>query len=281
MWQLLFAHVLAASPEPVPWARSVEGDVVRLAIVGSLPDVADPWADAVRAAEPDLVLFTGVDRDDVLTGWPSDHGVLAMAAGVPTKAYLARFPGIGGDLPNATPYGWVDLVVGGIRWRVVYVTAADRPIARWEEQLWWLPRALERSAYDRLIVVSDAPRHTLSDRDPSPGARMLLDAVQEAADPMAFALFVAGNTGTNEVFTPGGRFGELHLVAGASGGRREGHHREGQGMPGRAGPRASGAELAGRVGARSGRSTVVPVAGGLLDPGASGRTRRARVPRAR
>lgn len=225
MLTMAVCAVALGAPGTVPWAAPRDVGEVRLAIVGSLPAAPYTLIDAVKATRPDILVFTGLSRSDDLTHWPTDGGVLARTDGPLNRPFLERFDG-------ADPYGAVDLVVGGTRWRVVTVTTSDRPTSRWEEQGYWLPKALDPSAYDRLIVLSDAPRHTLTGAPPSGGARVLLDRVQDAADPMSFALWIAGNRGSNEVFAPGGAFGELHLVAGASGGRHVPYAREGRVMPG-------------------------------------------------
>lgn len=232
MLTVALCGVALAGTGAVSWASSRDVERVRLVIVGSLPAAPYTLIDAVKAVDPDVLVFTGLSRSDDLTHWPTDGGVLAVSDGVPNKAFLERFEGLATDGRGPTPYSVVDLTVGGTRWRLVTVTTSDRPPSRWEEQGYWLPKALDPAAYDRLIVLSDAPRHTLTGAPPSGGARVLLDRVQDAADPMSFALWIAGNRGSNELFAPGGAFGELHLVAGASGGRHVPFAREGRVMPG-------------------------------------------------
>ncbi|MEZ4319084.1 MAG: hypothetical protein R3F61_16335 [Myxococcota bacterium] len=211
----------AAAP-PVPWAADWEGEGARIAIVGALPDDDHGLAEAVLARDPDLVVLTGVSATADLSAWRlgAEHRVVARSVGAPRKAWLKRFDGIGvSGIDKPVPYGAVDAVIGGTRWRILYLTTWTTPARTWEEQSYWLPKALDRSSYDRLLVVTDAPAHTLAEAaSPARGADILLDRVQERADPLSFVAMIAGNTDTNELFAPGGRFGEVHLVAGSSDG---------------------------------------------------------------
>ncbi len=217
----------AARPDPLTWATDADaGDsAVRLAFVGDLPAAETLRAEIVRevmGTRPDIVVLTGMSarEDPVSWGLPEGQAVMATSDAAPSRRWLKRFDGIGVDaLPRAVPWGTVDRTTKGTRWRILYATTWPQPDKQWQEQGYWLPKALDREGYDRLIVLADRPVHTLStEHGTAGGAARLLDAVQDGADPLSFALIVSGGTGTNEVLAPGGRFGELHLVAGSSGG---------------------------------------------------------------
>ncbi|MCB9678489.1 MAG: hypothetical protein H6737_25535 [Alphaproteobacteria bacterium] len=222
-----------AAPPTVPWLTGREGGTFRVAIVGELPADAGALAAAVAEEDPSFLVFTSVSRVEDLDafGPSADRPVIAMPAGAPRRSWLKRFDGIGvPGLPKPVPYGAVDLVSQGTRWRVLYATSWTVPAGPWEEQSFWLPKVLDRSAYDRLLVVTDGPVYTLGDAGPvTRGGQYLLDRIQDRADPLSFVGIVAGNTDTNEVLAPGGRFGELHLVAGASDGEVNGFARDGGG----------------------------------------------------
>jgi len=206
----------------VPWAQDSEADEFHIAIIGGLPDLPGGLVDSVLQRHPDILMFTSIGKNTDLEPWGINDAmpVLAVSDRPATRAWLKRFDGVGVEaLPRAVPYGSVDLVTEGIRWRVVYATARTEPQKRWEEQSYWLPKVLDRGAYDRLLILTDAPPNSLgASAQPERGADALLRQAQESADPLSFVAMISGNTGTNEVLTPGGRFGELQLVAGSAGG---------------------------------------------------------------
>lgn len=219
---LLSFVALAAKPAPVPWPTTAAGDPLQIAVLGELsadPDQVAALARDVLARKPDLVVFTGLDTKADLSVWAGDHGIVASSRSNPNGGFLKRFPGIGVD-GRATPYGALDVTAADTRWRLLYATTWPGPLARWNEQLFWLPKGADPTSYDRLLVLLDSPVHTASDRVGQPGARIVVDDVQDVTKPIAMPLVIAGNTGTNEAYLPGGTFGELHLVAGNSGGRK-------------------------------------------------------------
>jgi hypothetical protein len=195
-----------------------------MVFIGELPageTLRTAVARQVLATRPDIVVLNGLStRDDPISwGFSAAQPLVATADAAPNRRWLERFDGIGVEgLPRPVPWGVVDRVTRGTRWRILYATTWPEPEKQWEEQGYWLPKALDSSAYDRLIVIADRPAHTLSTTQGGGGAaERLLEIVQEHADPLSFALIASGGTGTNEVLAPGGRFGELHLVAGCSG----------------------------------------------------------------
>lgn len=212
----LILTAAAAPPAPIPLADGVEASPLTMVIVGK-HDAAT--AAAISARNPDVVVLTGVDARSDLEGWTGDHGVIAMSDRNPKGRFLKRFPH---PSKSGEPYGQLELKVGDTRWRVVYATTYSEPLARWNDQQFWLPSAADPSAYDRMILLLDHPVHTVSDLGTRSEARILLDDVQDVTKPIALPLVIAGNTRTNEAYLPGGRFGELHVVAGLGTGEAAG-----------------------------------------------------------
>ena len=155
---LLSFVALAAKPPPIPWPTTASGDPLRIAVVGEL--ASDPLANTALARtilerDPDLIVFTGRDAKEDLSAWAGDHGIVASSRTNPGAGFLKRFPGIGVD-GRATPYGKLDVNAADTRWRVIYATTWPSPLARWNEQSFWLPKAAEPTAYDRLVVLLDS-----------------------------------------------------------------------------------------------------------------------------
>lgn len=195
-------------------------DVMRVTVVGPLPMDDTELRTAIAATGADVLMFTALPPDRDLSGWaiPSG-GVFAALKGSVGPRRWTRFQGRTAD-PEGRLQPWThsDLRVDGVRWRFAEFTTRTEPVARWNEQRFDLPRLVRPDDYDRLLVLLDGPAQSRSAGGFTPGARVLLDDVQDVVKPIALALVVSDGGGLNEAFLPGGRFGELHVVAGNSGG---------------------------------------------------------------
>lgn len=138
------------------------------------------------------------------------------------RGFGAAFPGVGKEIGYNRVASWYafDVEAGRATWRLMVLDSAKEDLgSRWGEQMAWIPKALE-GEYDGLIVFMHHPRWTLAkgaeaDADGAPSE--LLDAVDDATKIGALKAVFSGNTLTNEVYLPGGKFGEMFVVAGASG----------------------------------------------------------------
>ena len=141
-------------------------------------------------------MFTGADRNTDYAafgvGW--DRRVIALPDRAPTRAWTKRFHDIGvKGLPKPVPYGSIDVTVGDTRWRLLYLTTFMTPVRQWEEQSFWLPKAVDSERFDRLLVFADGPVYTLGEGAVAGrGAAYLLDRIQDHSDPMSFVGFIAG-----------------------------------------------------------------------------------------
>jgi hypothetical protein len=138
------------------------------------------------------------------------------------QGFGATFPGVGVDIGYGRVASWYafDVRTGGATWRLM-VLDSDRAAlqSRWDEQLAWIPKALE-GEYDGLLVFMHHPRWTLArGQVPNEGnaPQDLLDEVEGATRIGALKAVFAGHAHTNELFLPGGRFGEAYVVAGGGG----------------------------------------------------------------
>lgn len=140
----------------------------------------------------------------------------------PLKGWGAAYDGIGRDIGHNRVASWsaFDVEAGGVTWRILTVDSDRKAIgSRWQEQLFWLPRALEEGHYDRLVVLMSAPWITLGpggmDRDD--GASTLLELIEDHTAMMKLHLVITGGPATNELYLPTGPYGEAVIVAGNGG----------------------------------------------------------------
>lgn len=151
--------------------------------------------------------------------------------------YGAAFPGVGADIGINRVASWYtfDQVVGDTRWRFVVLDTDKAALgSRWDEQTAWLPKAMEGD-YDAALVFMHAPVITLAKGVPSNAQEApseLLSIVEDVARLGAVKAVFGAGTGTNEVYLPSGKLGELYVNAGCSGGPanllpRWGHAAEG------------------------------------------------------
>lgn len=139
------------------------------------------------------------------------------------QGFGAAFPGSSAGIGfnrNAS-WGKVDLVSHGARWRVLTLDTHQKAMgSRWQEQLFWLPKAVSEGDYDKLIVVMPDPRLTMADgakMDANDGPSQLIEIIEEYAPLNSLTLVVSGGPQTNEFILPTGAFGEAYLVAGNAG----------------------------------------------------------------
>lgn len=138
------------------------------------------------------------------------------------RGFGAAFPAVGADIGYNRVASWYafDLAVGKARWRMMVLDSAKGALgSRWDEQMAWIPKALDGD-YDGLIVFMHHPRYTLAqdgvgDLDEAPSE--LLAAIDDVTKIGALKAVFAGNSHTTEVYLPSGRFGELYVVAGSAG----------------------------------------------------------------
>ncbi|MFN7144623.1 MAG: metallophosphoesterase family protein [Myxococcota bacterium] len=138
------------------------------------------------------------------------------------KGFGAAFPGVGQDIGFNRVASWYafDLDVGKATWRMMVLDSSKGMLgSRWDEQMAWIPKALEGD-YDGLLVFMHHPRWTLakgqmSDEGAAPSE--LLAAVDDATKIGALKAVFSGHAHTNEVYLPGGKYGEMYVVAGGGG----------------------------------------------------------------
>lgn len=134
----------------------------------------------------------------------------------------AAFPGVGEDIGYGRVASWwsVDVVTRGVRWRLLSLDSDRGALGtRWEEQQKWLAGAL-KGDFDQLVVFMHHPRWTLAknqtaDLEDAPSD--LLATIDDATKIGQLVAVFAGHAHTNEVYLPGGRLGELYVVAGGGG----------------------------------------------------------------
>jgi hypothetical protein len=139
------------------------------------------------------------------------------------RGWGAAFPGVGADIGFGRIASWYhfDLETKGVTWRMVVLDSDKQHLgSRWEEQIAWIGESLKLGRYDSVIVLMNQPLYTLALQGTSnqgEGPMELLDAVDNATPLGARKLVFAGQSGANEVFLPGGKFGELYVnvVSGA------------------------------------------------------------------
>ncbi|MFK7931291.1 MAG: hypothetical protein AB8H79_24120 [Myxococcota bacterium] len=139
------------------------------------------------------------------------------------NGYGGAFPGTGTSIGfnrNAS-WGKADIQLGKVTWRIVVVDTHQRAMgSRWQEQMFWLPKAVSEGKYDKLIVLMPDPRVTLADganMDPGDGPTQLIETIEEYAPMSALVAVISGGPATNEIILPSGAYGEAYVVAGNAG----------------------------------------------------------------
>jgi hypothetical protein len=139
------------------------------------------------------------------------------------EGFGGAFPGVGAGIGfnrNAS-WGLIDVDLGKTTWRILLLDTHQKALgSRWQEQLFWLPKAVKEGDYDKLIVVMPDPRVTLADgatQDPGDAPTELIDIVEEYAGLNKLTLVISGGPQTNELILPTGAYGEAYLVAANAG----------------------------------------------------------------
>ncbi len=128
----------------------------------------------------------------------------------------AAFPGVGANIGANRVASWYtfDVSADGKVWRFVVLDTDKAALgSRWEEQMAWIEGAM-KGKYDHVLVFMNQPKLTLAkgakDNDGG-GPVELLDTVEQSTDLNAIVGVFSGNTGSNEIFLPGGRLGEAYI----------------------------------------------------------------------
>jgi len=139
------------------------------------------------------------------------------------NGYGGAFPGTGTSIGfnrNAS-WGKADIKIGKITWRIIVVDTHQRAMgSRWQEQMFWLPKAVSEGKYDKLIVLMPDARVTLADganMNPGEGPTQLIETIEEYAPMSALVAVISGGPSTNEIILPSGAYGEAYVVAGNAG----------------------------------------------------------------
>ncbi len=139
------------------------------------------------------------------------------------RGFGAAFPGVGADIGFNRVASWYrfDITSGKTTWRMLVLDSDKASLgSRWEEQRAWIAKTLEGDDYNNVIVFMNHPRWTLakgqtSDEGGSPSE--LLALVEDNTKLSVLKAVFAAGSHTNEVFLPGGKYGELYVVAGGGG----------------------------------------------------------------
>jgi len=193
----------------------------------------------IAAAEPEFLVMMG---DHVRSGKKGDYKKFAKAAApiaglkvVPVvgdheslkdprlEQWAATYPGAGADIGfnRVGSWMWFDIKSEGHIYRfVVLDTNKDALGSRWNEQVSWLPSALE-GRFDSLFVFSHHPTLELGGREPqmNPGGVPveLMDMIEERVDLNKVRAMFSAGTHTSAVLRPDGPFGQLWIGAGGGG----------------------------------------------------------------
>lgn len=134
------------------------------------------------------------------------------------KGWGGAFPNAGADIGFNRVGTWYhfDVEVADQTWRIL-VLDSDRVAlgSRWQEQLEWIP-TVARGDFDSMLVMMNQPLITLGVKQVSnenEGPKELLATLEDATKIGVVKAVFAANAGTNEVFLPNGRFGELYVNA--------------------------------------------------------------------
>lgn len=191
------------------------GDLVRTSTTGDWKRFAKAWSLVLSGSE---LPETGTLRTRVVpvAGNHDRYGDTWL------KGFGAAFPNVGADIGFNRVATWYafDIQAGKGTWRFVVVDSDKNALgSRWSEQMEWLPKALDGD-YDGLLVFMHHPRWTLAKGETSDqggGPTELLDVVETETKVGVLRAVFAGHAHTNEVYLPGGKLGEMFVVAGGGG----------------------------------------------------------------
>jgi hypothetical protein len=137
------------------------------------------------------------------------------------ESFARTWSGLGVvGVSRPVPWRHVDAVSAGVRWRLVLVDGDRAGLGElWRDQLFWLPKALGDESWDRLIVVTNHPLHSLAEGfEAREGTAELRQVIEEHTSPGSVVAWVSGGEGAIELLLPEGRWNGAEIVAGCSGG---------------------------------------------------------------
>ncbi len=129
----------------------------------------------------------------------------------------AAFPGVGADIGANRVASWytVDISADGKVWRLLVVDSDKAALgSRWDEQLAWIPEALKGDEYQHLLVFMNQPPRTVAHsvkENEGGGPGELMETIEDSTKLNMVTAVFAANTGTNEIYLPGGRMGEAYI----------------------------------------------------------------------
>ena len=135
-------------------------------------------------------------------------------------AMEGAFPGVGVDIGYARVASWYhfDVRVEDTIWRFVVLDSNKKKLgSRWNEQLYWLPRACE-GKYHNMVIFMHHPVVTLageSDKDGAPSE--LLETIEDNINPAKIKAIFSGDPSSSEVLLPSGNLGAAMFTAGGGG----------------------------------------------------------------
>ena len=191
------------------------GNVVRGSSTAEWKAFSEDWALAISGSE---LPETGTMRVRVAPVAGDDD----RAGDDRLRGFGAAFPGVGADIGFNRVASWYafDIVQKGVRYRMMVLDSDKEMLgSRWDEQLAWIPKACDGD-YEGVLVFMHHPLHTLAkgEKGDAGGAPSeLLEVVEDSTRIGMLKAVFAGETGTNEVYLPSGKFGEIYIVAGSSG----------------------------------------------------------------
>lgn len=137
--------------------------------------------------------------------------------------WAAVFPEGGEDIGHnrVGSWKWFDLRSGGHIFRfVVLDTNRDALGSRWNEQISWLPRALEGN-FDSLFIFQHASLLELGGMDPEMNQdgipRALMDIIEAEVDINKIRAVFSAATASSFVMRPDGPYGTVYIGAGGGG----------------------------------------------------------------
>lgn len=132
------------------------------------------------------------------------------------------FPGFGADIGFNRVASWYSFTarVNDANWRFVITdTHKDRLGSRWNEQLYWIPRAAE-GRYDHILFFGHDPLVTLApdtERNLDDGPGELITTLEDNAKLFKLRAVFSAEPHTTEVLLPSGRLGTAFFGAGGGG----------------------------------------------------------------
>lgn len=133
------------------------------------------------------------------------------------KGWGAAFTGVGAEIGYGRVGSWYtfDVRSGDHTWRLVVLDTNKKALgSRWNEQTNWLKNKALEGEFDSLLVFMHHPLLTLAVKG-EPNAEgaphELLDIIDDVSKVGALKAVFAAHSRANEVFLPGGKYGELYV----------------------------------------------------------------------